>query len=480
MFRKMLLIVGLVFLVFSYQAKAGWVSDWIQQKTSVSPNYFQGQKRGYFTAGSYSARWQPSQTFSPFSVSAPSIKVGCGGIDIFGGGFNFVNPQYLVQQLQTMLQAAPAVAFDIALKTLCEQCSQTIKSIEAMIQRLNSLQFNACKATKAAVFTLMSAISPEVKARNRAMADETHQTLTGLTDMFNDIVESEQGITNMTHPSVSQPAGAQSSYSSMISGCPADIREIFATPGTTLLEQIAGKLNFPQNYTNLIRGFVGDIEIISAPNVKGKMELKIVPIAPCRQNKSISIQDFYNGDAYAESPDGTCSSANTLNLIHYMETHIYDISQKMQTGAALTSGEESIIQTSPVSIYQALKAAVVAGDTSTVSALLSDMTAKAYAYGAMSDLLSQAVQLFYKLQTVLAKQGNFGPNCQLSITAASESTINNFIHTVLKKQQLIQANYVKSADEVNAIETLINNFRVARNIVKKNTAHTVNVEAINQ
>ena len=35
---------------------AGWVDDWLQQKTETSPGYFEGQKRGYFTGGSFSAR----------------------------------------------------------------------------------------------------------------------------------------------------------------------------------------------------------------------------------------------------------------------------------------------------------------------------------------------------------------------------------------------------------------------------------------
>src|SRR5208283_5539131 len=36
---------------------AGWINDWIAQKTESGPAYFEGQKRGYFTGGSYSARF---------------------------------------------------------------------------------------------------------------------------------------------------------------------------------------------------------------------------------------------------------------------------------------------------------------------------------------------------------------------------------------------------------------------------------------
>ncbi len=479
MIKKIVFVIAIILSLSAYQARAGWVSDWVQQKTSVAPNYFQGQKRGYFTAGSYSLRWQPAQTFSPFSVSPPSIKVGCGGIDIFGGGFNFVNPQYLVQQLQTMLQAAPAVAFDIALKTLCEQCSQTIKSIEAMIQRLNSLQFNACKATKVGVFMLASALSPKVAARNRALADEAHQTLTGLTDMFNNIVEAEQSISS-TNPHTSQPAGAQSSYSDMIKDCPSDIKDIFATPNTTILEQIAKKFNFPQDYVNLIRGLVGDIRILAVNNTKGKPELKIIPMAPCRQNKSVSIQDFYNGSVYAEDSNGNCSNAHTLNLIQDIQEKMVDIADKMQSGQPFTSAETSIIAVSPVSVYQAIKTSIVTDTYPAVVAMLSDMTAKAYAFGAMSDLYVQALKLLYRVRELIAKKGSYGPNCQLSITAASVNAVNNLIHSVYERLLQIRESYMKSADEINAIEAMISNFRRAREIVRNTVAHTVNVDAVNQ
>ena len=71
-----------------------------------------------------------------FSAQAPRFKVGCGGIDLFMGGFSFLNVNYLVQKFQKILQAAPAMAFDLALSTLCQQCSNIMKSLEALANEL--------------------------------------------------------------------------------------------------------------------------------------------------------------------------------------------------------------------------------------------------------------------------------------------------------------------------------------------------------
>ena len=89
---------------------SGWVDDWVQQKSSTSPSYYEGSKRGYYTGGSFSARWQNNDDHL-FTASLPKLKSGCGGIDMFLGGFSFLNVDYLVQKLQNILSAAPAAAF---------------------------------------------------------------------------------------------------------------------------------------------------------------------------------------------------------------------------------------------------------------------------------------------------------------------------------------------------------------------------------
>ena len=123
-FFSILLIAA---LVIPGTARAGWVDDWLAQNTSNPPDYFAGQKRGYYSGGSFSARWPNNATY-PVTVEPPRIRSGCGGIDIFLGGFSFLNFEYLVQKLQRILMSGGAVAFDLALKTLFEPCSTSIKS----------------------------------------------------------------------------------------------------------------------------------------------------------------------------------------------------------------------------------------------------------------------------------------------------------------------------------------------------------------
>ncbi|WP_237384784.1 conjugal transfer protein TraH [Yersinia enterocolitica] len=65
-------------------------------------------------------------------------------MDAFLGGFSFLDPDYLVEKAQRAMQAAPYVAFDMALKTMCKECADTLGKIEQITNFLNGIQLNEC------------------------------------------------------------------------------------------------------------------------------------------------------------------------------------------------------------------------------------------------------------------------------------------------------------------------------------------------
>lgn len=141
-FLVFLMILNLVFVT---SVRADWLDDWFEQHTTSSPNYFEAQKRGYLTFGSFSARTGVGERFPLVTLELPRVRGGCGGIDLFLGGFSFVNPDYLVQKLQNLVQAAPVVAFNLALKTLSSSLADEMKWVEDVVDILNQLQFDECK-----------------------------------------------------------------------------------------------------------------------------------------------------------------------------------------------------------------------------------------------------------------------------------------------------------------------------------------------
>ena len=74
------------------------------------PQVYKGAERGYYFGGSFSGR-VPVKSDPLVSIQPPRLSVGCGGIDVFTGSFSMLNPEYLVQKAERVLESAPFTAF---------------------------------------------------------------------------------------------------------------------------------------------------------------------------------------------------------------------------------------------------------------------------------------------------------------------------------------------------------------------------------
>ena len=57
---------------------------------ATGPTAYQGQSAGYYSGGNIWTRF-PQKSVNPVNLQLPSIKAGCGGIDVFSGSFSFIN-----------------------------------------------------------------------------------------------------------------------------------------------------------------------------------------------------------------------------------------------------------------------------------------------------------------------------------------------------------------------------------------------------
>jgi len=149
MWRKVIFSFSTSTLIFiSFPSFAGLTDYMRDSLNNIDENlaikYYETQERGYLLGGSWHYR-VPNMVIYPFSITPPSIKASCGAIDIIMGGFSYVRPEYLVQFLQNLIQAAPAVAFEIALDTFAPQVKQIINDITALIDLINQLNFQSCQ-----------------------------------------------------------------------------------------------------------------------------------------------------------------------------------------------------------------------------------------------------------------------------------------------------------------------------------------------
>ncbi len=109
------------------------------------PGVYQGQAAGYYTGGSLFLR-VPQRNYDLFSVQWPRFRAGCGGIDLFSGGFSHINADELVNMLRNIGSAAVSHAFLLALRTISPQIASTIEKLQDWAQHFNMENINSCEA----------------------------------------------------------------------------------------------------------------------------------------------------------------------------------------------------------------------------------------------------------------------------------------------------------------------------------------------
>lgn len=109
-----------------------------------SAEVYNGQKAGYLTGGGVMTRNRVIDT-QIASVNLPKFDAGCGGIDIFAGGFSFINHQQLVQTLKSIAGNAAGYGFLLALETASPQVSSIMKQLQTWSNTINSIGINSCE-----------------------------------------------------------------------------------------------------------------------------------------------------------------------------------------------------------------------------------------------------------------------------------------------------------------------------------------------
>ena len=190
-------VAALGFPSATHPDMGSFLSQTQNQISNLSPHSYQGQERGYVMGGSMSVRI-PQENIRPFSFTPPSIRAGCGGIDIVTGGFSYLNFQYLVKKLQSILQTAPAFAFQLALGVLCPDCKNILNSLEQVADIINGLNINSCQASKALVgfagdqLGLISA-QGQSTGTSDAFFSALEQNLTGFKQGYQNWIQSYSG-----------------------------------------------------------------------------------------------------------------------------------------------------------------------------------------------------------------------------------------------------------------------------------------------
>jgi conjugative transfer pilus assembly protein TraH len=113
---------------------------------ATGPVAYNGQQGGYYSGGNLWVRFPAQTTYQLGSLQMPSVKAGCGGIDIFTGGFSFINTDQIVAAMKAAANGALAFVFDLAINAISSQIGTSIEKMMQKVQQFTQHSLDACQA----------------------------------------------------------------------------------------------------------------------------------------------------------------------------------------------------------------------------------------------------------------------------------------------------------------------------------------------
>ena len=369
---KKVVSLSLAATIFLSGSASANLSSFIQNNvgstmTTENAGYYKTQSRGYYTLGSSRVRWNGIGTVTPFNMQAPSMNVGCSGIDMVFGGFSYLNFEYLVEKLKKISSAAPAFAFKMALSTLCKDCDTIMTELEKIANSINNMNFDTCKMSQQigdwAGKKIGNMASDSLKfGGNESWLSSHSQAIENTSTTIQGWINGADTFLN---------GGADGAKENLLQG--SLVKRAAATYGT-----IFGN---GDEWEALTRTMVGDVvgytQVKSKKDGSSETDIKVEIIQPeMDYTKFVEIL-LQGGDIDAVGFNQTESGGMKLKPTYpyikvtipaggmqkMVEDKIVAIVAKINANQALTPEDKNFINSMPVPVYRIINVISVMGDT---------------------------------------------------------------------------------------------------------------------
>lgn len=152
--------------------------------TATTPAAYSSQTRGGFVGGGVGVR-MPVRNINLVTFDPPRFSAGCGGIDLYGGSFSFINADQLAALFRQIAANAAGALFKLAIDSINPQLGKIMEDFQNKIQQLNSLFKNTCQIANQVVQTFASPDARSTQANNSATLVESAKG--AVTDIFDSI-----------------------------------------------------------------------------------------------------------------------------------------------------------------------------------------------------------------------------------------------------------------------------------------------------
>ncbi|PTR12615.1 MULTISPECIES: conjugal transfer protein TraH [unclassified Novosphingobium] len=416
-----------------------WAESWFDNVTYTSPGSFSDQTRGYVTAGGMSGRVDVHDDYL-MSLSLPKVKAGCGGIDMFLGGMSFLDPDYLVQKLESILQAAPAVAFQYLLETLDEKMGNIISKMEAATNYLNSIQVNDCRLANRMV---------QIAKGDDNMSGIIEE-MTGSKSVSEGFAKSYQQSREKIQSNKGNPT---EDLKDALENCPSEVTDIFKTG--SLLAHAASRVG-AGDWAGVMRARVGDIYMRWDSTDKVPI---FSAIPACPHQDTDSPDDFLSGKVQTRALNvpptaADCSNDSGKGALELARSRMQSIATKIRTRSALSTDEKQFVaNVNTLPVYRLLEWGVRQGVPDSVIGDTDQLVALSLAYQMLNDLtrsIDFAVTNAERGTTVAgASSSDSNKICQTKILSKGLEQLRDLREEVLRQRAQMRQSYLAALGQAN-------------------------------
>ena len=157
------ILVAVVLALCPVFAFAGIFADLgsMVMSNTTAPGTMSTKDRVGLFMGNFQMR-TPIQAVNLVTFDPPRIDAGCGGIDLYGGSFSFINGQQLITIFRQVAADAAGLAFKAAIKAISPSLDALITEFQTLLQNLNNLAKNSCQLAHMIVDPATSELSNAV------------------------------------------------------------------------------------------------------------------------------------------------------------------------------------------------------------------------------------------------------------------------------------------------------------------------------
>ncbi|WP_374691316.1 conjugal transfer protein TraH [Accumulibacter sp.] len=233
------------------QSMQDWFNDIGAYGNVTGPDAYRGQTMNFYTGGSLYLR-TAVRNYPLASITPPSFRAGCGGIDLFAGSFSFINKQQFVALLRNIGNNAIGAAFNLALCSMSPDLCDLLKYLQDQVAKMNQLNVNSCQAAEGIVSAAGSLLTDRTQEKEGKTAGAN-------LNLFGDVFESwdEWKKNRSTARSIRSAAGSAS----------AGYRELFE-PGNIVWRALSRVAGVSDETKELLMSLTGTI-LVTPPGEHG-------------------------------------------------------------------------------------------------------------------------------------------------------------------------------------------------------------------